>query len=277
LQNRAAADGKIIDTAKTTAEDVSGRMNQRIKTVAPPLEELAMKTSVSIAVVIAAFLLQLPKADAVVVAGWTFETSQPAATDSATISGIVAEQGTGTASGVHASSATDWSNPAGNGSAESFSANTWAIGDYFQFSFSTAVFQDVSISWDQTRSSTGPATFDLTYSLNGGAFVTGLNDYSVLENATTTTTAPWSSTTPRQAVYIFNLPSVPAMNDVASVVVRLVADSAPGGTGGTNRVDNFFVEAVAIPEASSFVFAGLIGGVYGIGRVGRRMWRTVRA
>jgi hypothetical protein len=33
----------------------------------------------------------------------------------------------------------------------------------------------------------------------------------------------------------------------------------------------------AVPEASSFLFAGLVGCVYGIGRVGRRVWRTARA
>lgn len=74
----------------------------------------------------------------VVIAKWTFETSPPADLfDSATIGSIAADEGTGTALGSHASAATDWTTPSGNGSANSLSSNTWAVGDYCQFSLET--------------------------------------------------------------------------------------------------------------------------------------------
>jgi hypothetical protein len=211
-------------------------------------------------------------AHAVVVAGWTFETSAPAATNSATIGGIAAEVGTGTASGVHASAATDYSNPVGNGSAESFSSNEWAIGDYYQFSFSTSGLSSVSLSWDQARSSTGPATFDLTYSINGGStFLTLSDNYSV---AISGSGGPgtWSSGT-ALAGYSFNVPAG-VLDNVSSVLVRLVADSAPGGTSGSNRVDNFVVSAV--PEASSFLFGGLALCAAGAPAI-RRRWKARKA
>ena len=82
-------------------------------------------------------------------ADWTFESSIPA-----TSGPFAAEIGTGAASGHHASTST-YSSPAGNGSAHSFSSNTWAAGDYYQFSTSTLGDSAISLSFDQTSSSTG--------------------------------------------------------------------------------------------------------------------------
>ena len=89
----------------------------------------------------AAIAMSLP-AQAVTVVQWDFEGSTTPAdlTDSGTSPSVAASLGSGTALGVHAGSATDWSTPAGNGSANSFSSNTWAVGDYYQFSFSTSGF-----------------------------------------------------------------------------------------------------------------------------------------
>src|ERR1700722_20106579 len=67
-------------------------------------------------------------------ADWTFEslnlstayTNNPA---DGKCNNVIAETGSGTASGVHASAAAVYSTPAGNGSSKSFNANTWTVGD----------------------------------------------------------------------------------------------------------------------------------------------------
>src|SRR5882724_206108 len=98
-------------------------------------------------------------AQAQIAAQWTFESSFGSITGtSTTLGGLSPETGAGTASGVHASAAT-WSSPAGNGSAHSFSVNTWAVGDYFQFQTSTLGLNNILVSFDQTSSGTGPRDF----------------------------------------------------------------------------------------------------------------------
>ena len=187
------------------------------------------------------------------IALWTYETSVPALTDSASISGIAPEIGSGQASGLHLSATTDWSNPVGNGSAESFSANEWAIGDYYQFQTSTVGFQDIFVSWNQTRSSTGPATFDLAYSLDGNNFTIALDNYAVPVVA-------WSSATPDATLttsFSVDLSSVSALNNAPAVYFRLIADATPSGTAGTSRNDNFMVGVGPIPEPSSCALGAL--------------------
>ena len=186
-----------------------------------------------------------------VISQWTFETNPPAdVTDSSTGPSVTADFGNGTATGFHASNLTDWTTPAGNGSANSLNANNWAAGDYFQFTLSTSGYEGISVSWDQTRSSTGPATFDLLYSTDGGSnFSIALNDYTV---GTTGWSAGTAVTTSSFAV---DLSSNSDLNNVANLVFRLVADSAAGGAAGTVRVDNFTVSA--IPEPSTYAMMGL--------------------
>src|SRR3954453_15706128 len=74
---------------------------------------------------------------------WTFETSAPV-----TAGPVSPEIGTGSGIGFHAGAVT-YSSPAGNGSAKSYSANTWAVGDYWQFQVSTVGFSNIGISYDQ--------------------------------------------------------------------------------------------------------------------------------
>jgi hypothetical protein len=195
-----------------------------------------------------------------VVAEWTFETSVPTSAGP-----HAAEVGTGSATGFHASASTVYSNPVGNASAESFSSNFWAPGDYYQFQVSLSGLENPIVSWDQTRSSTGPATFDFQYSINGTSFTTFLNDYTVLANATSSgppATSSWSSGGTRQSVYTFSvdLTSVDVLDDEATVYFRLTdSTSAASATAGTNRVDNFLVDASAIPEPTSLALIGLGG------------------
>ncbi len=190
--------------------------------------------------------------NAQIIAQWTFETSVPAATDSATISGIVPEVGTGTGGGTHASATTDYTNPPGNGSAESFSSNAWALGDYYQFQVSTLTLTNISVSFDQTRSSTGPGSFDLQYSTDGSAFSL-FQSYSVAE-------VTWSAGTPHpESSYSFDLSSITAINNAPTVYFRLTATVAGSATNGTNRVDNVTISSVPEPQGMALAVAGLLG------------------
>lgn len=209
---------------------------------------------------------------------WTFETSLPLATDSATLTGVTAEGGVspGTASGVHASALTDYSNPAGNGSAESFSANNWAVGDYYQFQVSTIGFTGIGVSYDQISSSTGPGQFNFQYSTDGSLFTTVGSTYSVLVNA-----APdlWSSGIPVTTTsFFYDLSTVTALNNQAAVYFRLTdastvaANGGPVATTGTDRVDNFLVMTPPVnpvPEPSTVVLASL-GGLVALMAIRRR-------
>src|SRR5205085_326945 len=102
------------------------------------------------------------------IAKWTFEavtTTNTGTTPSVSVGSVTADQGTQTAgsafTGNHASASTTWSNPAGNGSTKSLSSNNWAINDYYQFSFSMTGYNSLSITFDQTGSSTGPRDFKI--------------------------------------------------------------------------------------------------------------------
>jgi hypothetical protein len=206
------------------------------------------------------FALALP-AHAVTVVQWDFEgtTTPPDLTDSATSPTVAASLGSGTALGVHAGTATDWSTPAGNGSVNAFSSNTWAVGDYYEFSFSSLGFSDLSVSVDQIGSGTGPRDFALSWSTDGVTF-TSLPDYSILSSP-----AFSSATYNPVHTYSFDLSAVDALDDQASVLIRLSSTttvSISGGTvgsGGTGRVDNFTVMATPVPEAgtAAMLFAGL--------------------
>ena len=211
--------------------------------------------------VLLALLIGVITSNATIISQWTFEVNTPPdLADSAASPAVAAEVGAGTATGVHASALTDWSTPAGNGSANSFSANTWAVGDYWQFSLSTLGFQNITISWDQTSSATGPGEFKLAYQINGGGFV-DVGDYIVLPNqAAAPGAGVWNSTTAIPA-YSYSA-SLAAWNNATAVDFRLIMrtanDALPPGTvaaTGTDRVDNFTVNgdriSVGVPDTGT--------------------------
>ena len=207
--------------------------------------------------------------NAQVIADWTFETSQPGVVTlpAAPGAGVAftsfsPEVGSGTASALHATAAT-YSSPAGNGSAHSFSANNWTVGDYFQFQVSTLGFTGISVSYDQISSGTGPAQFKLQYSTDGSTFSTFGSPYTVIAN---TSPNNWSSGTPIfTSSYSFDLSSITAIDNAANVYFRLVNDgttSANGGTvasGGTDRVDNFTVSVNPVPEPTTLALVAFGG------------------
>jgi hypothetical protein len=195
-----------------------------------------------------ALFASLALVQAQTIAGWTFETSVPA-----TAGPHAAEVGSGSALGFHNSGSTVYSNPVGNGSGESFSSNFWGVGDYYQFQVSTVGFSNIGLSWDQTRSSTGPADWELQFSTDGSTFSTGMA-YSI-------GALSWSSTTPNpDSTFTLDMTAVTDLNNQPEVFFRIVAASAAAGTGGTARVDNFTV--VQVPEPSTFALMALAGGLF---------------
>jgi hypothetical protein len=204
------------------------------------------------------------------IAQWTFETSIPAGTAS-TLS-VSPEVGTGTGSGVHASAATVYSSPSGNGSVHSFSANTWAVGDYWQFQTSTVGFQNIAVSYGQTSSGTGPGRLDFSYSTDGSLFTTFAASLVVQSNASPNPV--WNTTTASSIYsYSFDLSAITSLNNAPTVYFRVTdssTTSAGGGTvatGGTDRIDNFTIAVVPEPSSAVLLLGGL--GILAIRRMRR--------
>jgi uncharacterized protein len=207
----------------------------------------------SLALILALVVSFLPARTAqagIDIAQWTFESpNTPAAATAAVYPNAIAPAiGSGNAEGVHTSASTAWSTPVGNGSAYSFSSNNWSVGNYYQFSTSTAGFTGISVSWDQTGSATGPRDFKLAYSTDGTNF-TDFYSYSLPSPAVS-----WSSgSTSLATKFSSDLSAVTALDNQATVYFRLINTSTVsinGGTvatGGTCRVDNFTVRGTGDP------------------------------
>lgn len=217
--------------------------------------------------------LSVSSVSAQVLSQWTFETTQPSLTATAGqwITNLTAEAGLtpGVASGLHATAAT-YSNPAGNGSVESFSVNGWSSGDFFQFVLTTIGHVGITVSFDQAGSGTGPRDFRLTYGTDGVNF-TPAGDYAVLLNGAPN--SAWSSGTHQPAFnYFFDLSDVSALDNANTVYFRLEnistvsINNATVAAAGTGRVDNFIVAVV--PEPSVLALGGL--GLMALWAVRRR-------
>lgn len=219
--------------------------------------------AIAVAIALAGAVTSAPAAT--ILAEWTFEGNAPADLNNSMIGPTVSppNTGTGALNGVHASAATDWSTPAGNGSSDSYSVNTWAVGDYFQFSTDSTGFDRVKLSFDATGSGTGPTDFKVQYSTDGSVFTDTGSTYQVLLNGGPA--ASWSSAGTRAPEYTYNFDfsSIPALGNDASIFFRLVNTSTVainGGTvatGGTSRIDN--VQVVGVPEPASVALLALAG------------------
>ena len=191
-----------------------------------------------------------------VLAAWSFDgvtaSATPGTSPVITVGSAAADSGVLTAgssfTGLHASASTVWSNPAGNASAKSVSSNNWAVGDYYQFSFSTSGYGAISITWDQTGSATGPRDFKAQYSTNGTTFT----DASGTNSTYALTAQTWANSGSPQAASrrTLDLSSVLALVNQSTVYIRLVDTSTTSinaGTvaaAGTGRVDNFTVNGI---------------------------------
>ena len=221
-----------------------------------------MKISVLVAASAAAIVAS--SASAAVVAGWSFEAATVSATTGTTSNAGAADLGAlaaGTlASGFHAASATAWSTPAGNGSTKSFSSNNWATGDYYQFSLSTLNYTNIAVSFDQAASNTGPTTFALSVSTNGGSTFTSILASYTVQISGSNGPGIWSSGTNLTQYTISS--AAAAANNQSSVIFRLSSSVTPASTG-TSRVDNFSVTGDLVPAPGSLALLGLGGLVAG--------------
>jgi len=209
------------------------------------------------------------------IANWTFEGASVSGSSTDKTYGI-ADSGVLTAgssaSGHHTSSASTWSSPVGNGSAKSFSVNTWGIGDYWQFQVSTVGYQDITLSWDQAGSGTGPKDFKLQY-FDGISFV-DVASYTVILSGFS------NGSVNAAAAHNYDLTGISQLVNASTVIFRLT-DSSTGNingetvaSGGTDRVDNFIVSAknvytpptTTVPETLPFGFAAVtLLAVLGLG------------
>ena len=192
-------------------------------------------------------------ASADVIAGWSMPTAVTATT-AATYSYGAANLGAlvsgSMLSGTHSSASTAWSSPAGNGSTYALSSNAWNVGDYYQISLATTGYSSVSVAWEQTRSSTGPAGFEAVLSVDGGSTFSSLGAYTVNQ-------VSWSATVPVTTSSFGSLAS--AADNQASVIIRFkVVTAGTSTTTGTNRIDNIVVSGL-IPAPGAVALIGLAG------------------
>jgi hypothetical protein len=158
----------------------------------------------------------------------------------------------------HASASANYTWTYGNGSLRAFDSDHWGIGDYYEFKTSTLGFENISISFDQYRSGSGPADWVFEYSLDGVNFVTN-SLYSVLSSPI------WSSGTYRSVYTLnINLSSDASLNNATEVYFRLMDLSSPGSSSADSRVDNFIVSGFTVapmPEPSDLVLSVMGGGM----------------
>ena len=225
---------------------------------------MSVLTKLSLVSVVAATAVAT-SASAALVAGWTITTAFPTGTGNVptglTYSVGAANDGLQTAGSqlrsVHALAAATYTSPAGNGSQYSFSSNNWSTGDFYEARLSTLGYSDISISWDQARSSTGPATFELVMSTDGGAnFTTLLASYAVLQSGGGGSPGTWSSTV-YNPIYSLNQAAAAADNQ-ADVIFRFRSLVA-GAATGSNRIDNVMIYSGPIPAPGAIALLGVAG------------------
>jgi len=204
-------------------------------------------------------------AAAEIVCGWSITTAFPTGTGNVPTgqnytvgAGDLGVQTTGSElRSFHTAAAATYTSPSGNGSQYSFSSNNWGIGDYYEARCSTVGYSDIYLYWDQARSSTGPVTFELIMSVDGGSnWSTVLASYTVLQSGGGGAPGTWSSTT-SNPLYTQNV-SVAAADNQAEVIFRFRALVA-GAATGSNRIDNVIISSGAIPAPGAIALLGLAG------------------
>ncbi len=224
----------------------------------PSVQNLSKLTIVA---AVAASALSL-SASGAVIASWSMPTSVTTGTVGTSFTYGAADAGEAKAgsslSSTHAAAATAYSSPAGNGSTYSLSSNNWAIGDYYQVTVSTSNYQEVSFSWDQTRSSTGPSSFELVMSTDGGStWSTLMASVTVIQAGLAgTNTTSWNATT-GQAAFTTSTAAADA-SDHASVIFR-IRSLVTTAAAGTSRIDNVVVSGTFVPAPGAVALLGLAG------------------
>ena len=209
--------------------------------------------SLSSLLIASAVIATASAASADVIAGWsipTAVTATTAATYSYGAANLGAQVSGSMLSGTHSSASTAWSSPAGNGSTYALSSNAWNVGDYYQISLATTGYSAVSVAWEQTRSSTGPAGFEAVLSVDGGSTFSSLGSYTVNQ-------VSWSATVPVTTSSFGYLASA-ADNQIGIIIRFKVVTAGTSTTTGTNRIDNIVVSGV-IPAPGAVALIGLAG------------------
>ncbi len=200
-------------------------------------------------------------ANADMLVGWTMPTAVPAGSVGSAFNYGAADQGAlaggSMLSGYHAIGTSVFSSPAGNGSTYSLSSNYFSVGDYYQVSFSTTGYDDISLSWDQARSSTGPASWAMSFSTDGGATFSSAAAYTVLQTGGTGSPGTWSATGVYNPVYT-NVMSI-AAGWTPQVIVRFSVVAVGTGSAGTGRIDNIVVTGSAVPAPGALALLGVAG------------------
>ncbi|NDD57497.1 MAG: DUF5011 domain-containing protein, partial [Verrucomicrobia bacterium] len=211
----------------------------------------------------------------VILARWTFEsaTLSGSSTNSAMLK---PEEGlqtnTAQAFSWHLGNST-YSTPAGNGSAKSFSCNTWNTNDFFQFNLSSAGYRGLKFKFDQTASGTGPLRFKLSYSIDGVNFV-DVQNYDIPK--TNNVPVGWNSTNLNSnSTLSFDLSSLSVLANKTNLSLRLVQRDTVSMTngivqsGGTCRVDNVEISGIALDTnppvftlSNGAVVTRVVGGVW---------------
>lgn len=212
-------------------------------------------------------------AHAAIIAQWTVEgTTTPAdLANSTTGPTVAAATGVGSLGGVHLSAVTDWTTPVGPASENAYSVNTWTTGDYFQFSSTTAGFENIKVSFDATGSGTGPRDFKIAYSTDGINF-TDFGNYSLIN-------ASWSSApafiNPAAAHFEFDLSAITALDSIPLATFRLIQvgtvsiNDGSIAAAGSSRIDNATISGDAVvPEPATLALAGI--ALCGVAMVRRR-------
>jgi MYXO-CTERM domain-containing protein len=203
-------------------------------------------------------------ADGAMIAGWTITTAFPTGAGNVptgnTYSVGAADQGDQTAgselSSYHTLAAATYTSPSGNGSQYSFSSNNWSIGDYYEARVSTANFSNISVSWDQTRSSTGPSSFELIFSIDGGTSWTTVTSYTVLQSGGGGAPGTWSSTT-YNSIYT-NSQALAGADNASQLIIRFrsLVTTASSGSG---RIDNVIISGDAVPAPGAVALLAVAG------------------
>jgi hypothetical protein len=204
-------------------------------------------------------------ARAAIITEWTFESYTPPASATtnagpfAPETSVFAAASSG-ATGVHATAST-YGNVVGNGSAKAFSSNTWATGDYYQFSTPTTGFTGIQLLVDHTSSGTGPTSFKVAYSTNGTTFTDLPGGSYTIDTSQSFSSAAEKSTTPPR--FLFDLSSISALDNQPQIFLRLIDTFPTGASGGTSRVDNVTVGTnlpvpPPLPEPSSLMLLGVV-------------------
>jgi PEP-CTERM motif len=142
----------------------------------------------------------------------------------------------------------------------SISQNGWnGNNSYFQFTLDATGYQNLVLEWTGNVSSTGPATNGLWYSTDGGSTFTLFSTFRAPDNAVTV------------GIETQDLSSVTALNNDALDVFRIYGTNVVGGAigaSGTEKIDNFSIDAIAVPEPSTMLLVG--AGVLGMFAIRRR-------